>query len=385
MGRDMDCIVVHSAEFLSLHVGRFSHAVTGSLNLYNHVVEVEYTEDNLIVQRSLIATSCVTGLDLQVQGLSEGTTYLPLTARLTIEFDQPLPIWIKGTEYRSMILSLKFDLDTVGELKSIVQRLQEYHGRKLKHGLPPWASWVPGYSPRRRRIIQTVLLLWTIFSVIWAFFQLYQHFKLFREVIAYVSDIIRLKFKPVWNVVHYLVGNTMYYVKAVLHPYLDPLHVLFVTASTPVLRIVSFYWSICKSVYQLLYLPLYAFGNGIYMVLSAVLSPFLVIYQYISAIFGAIGRSLLVPANTLWQFFRVPILSLWMLIRIPGILLYELIFSILLPKIKAPLLVLYRICTNLVSKASRFEYDVQKERIAKIQRFAQRKSTNEPDSKVKTM
>ena len=60
-------------------------------------------------------------------------------------------------------------------------------------GLPFWVSYIPWqlYTKRARILIQWVVLLYSIFSVIWACWQLYRHSHVIRFVVAPILELIK--------------------------------------------------------------------------------------------------------------------------------------------------------------------------------------------------
>ena len=60
-------------------------------------------------------------------------------------------------------------------------------------GLPFWVSYIPRqvYSKRARIIIQWVILFYSVFSVIWACWQLYRHVNVIRYVIQPIISLIK--------------------------------------------------------------------------------------------------------------------------------------------------------------------------------------------------
>lgn len=61
--------------------------------------------------------------------------------------------------------------------------------KKLREGLPDWTPYIPHrvYTPAVRRLIESAITLYTIFSILWAVWQLYRHVDFIR---AYVQPII---------------------------------------------------------------------------------------------------------------------------------------------------------------------------------------------------
>lgn len=61
--------------------------------------------------------------------------------------------------------------------------------KKLREGLPDWTPYIPHrvYTPAVRRLIELIITLYTIFSILWAVWQLYRHVDFIR---AYVQPFI---------------------------------------------------------------------------------------------------------------------------------------------------------------------------------------------------
>ena len=84
------------------------------------------------------------------------------------------------------------DCETVsveGGARGVADIAMSCSEKKLREGLPDWTPYIPHrvYTPAVRRLIESVITLYTIFSILWAVWQLYRHVDFIR---AYVQPII---------------------------------------------------------------------------------------------------------------------------------------------------------------------------------------------------
>ena len=100
------------------------------------------------------------------------------------------------------------------------------HDRKgLKFGLPHWALYIPWwlYSGRVRKAIQLCLLLYTIFSVVWASWQLYRHFNIIHEALQPIVAVLKVYLSTVMS----LVSVFLEFFTDLWTTFLSPLNILF--------------------------------------------------------------------------------------------------------------------------------------------------------------
>ena len=67
-------------------------------------------------------------------------------------------------------------------------------GLTLMEGLPHWILYIPWrlYSGRLRKCIQMCLVLYTIFSVVWASWQLYRHFNIIQVALQPIVSVLKM-------------------------------------------------------------------------------------------------------------------------------------------------------------------------------------------------
>ena len=414
-----------SLPFFACSFGRFSISHEGSLHVFAHHMEIEMKTS------SKVPLSSLSGLDLQTQGLSEGTTYLPLSMKLTLEFLIPLSLHIKGHDYVSNIISFRFDLDKTQSLKPILLQLRKKRPG-LKMGLPVWAPWIPSYTPQRRKTIQMILLLWTIISIIWALCQLYQHIQLFRAVIQYTVNGIYTRFQPLWDALFFTFGISVDLLYALLQPLVEPLHVVIVTVSTPLYHLFTSLWTVSKSLYEVVIIPFTALWSTCSLLLGTFLAPFSTLFTTlmtpitslvttlwsisstvvgscstllgtlltpvstlllnIGESCGTVWKTLIVPARALWLQFKVPFAVLWKMLSGPFMVLWNTIyksfvsiFGNVFTAIRAPVHAVWKFVHTILSNASTFEYDAQKEKLAVIGRLASRKRSRSESNEINTL
>ena len=95
----------------------------------------------------------------------------------------------------------------------------------LKFGLPHWALYIPWwlYSGRVRKAIQLCLLLYTIFSVVWASWQLYRHFNIIQVALQPIVTALKVYLSTVMT----LVSVFLEFFTDLWTTFLSPLNILF--------------------------------------------------------------------------------------------------------------------------------------------------------------
>ncbi len=101
--------------------------------------------------------------------------------------------------------------------------------------LPYWVSYIPVmmYSKRVRRWLQFFIFIYSVFTVIWAMWQLYRHVNVFRYLVGPFIDMLRFYLS-------FLVELFDWAFKVftdLWHTYLSPLNVLRTILFTPVLNL----------------------------------------------------------------------------------------------------------------------------------------------------
>lgn len=114
--------------------------------------------------------------------------------------------------------------------------------------LPFWAPYIPWwlYSRPLRTTIQLVLLLYLVFSMTWALWQLHRHFYIIQAAIAPIIAILRRFVAPILHFMdHFLASFTPIWVQLI-----NPVCILLGTLFTPAIRIVRILWQASKPLVQ---------------------------------------------------------------------------------------------------------------------------------------
>ena len=104
----------------------------------------------------------------------------------------------------------------------------------LTFGLPHWILYFPWwlYSRRLRKIIQICLLLYTIFSIAWATWQLYRHSSSIQVALQPIVDTLKLYFSSVME----LVDIALHTLTDLWMTLISPLNILGGIALTPLIN-----------------------------------------------------------------------------------------------------------------------------------------------------
>ena len=165
--------------------------------------------------------------------------------------------------------------------------------------LPYWASYIPWtlYSMRTRKRLQLFILMYSIFTVLWAMWQLYRHVNIIRILVGpliemlkfYLSSVVET-FDWVFNVFTHL-----------WHTYLSPLNILRTILFAPVFNLLlqlktvfspltgaifnllqnTGLLSIFTVTYSVMGTLLYTLGSVFFSTLSFLLRPLSFVWQYI--------------------------------------------------------------------------------------------------------
>lgn len=295
----------------------------------------------------------LTGIDFVVEGVCEDTSYKPLELKVTLEFNTG----VRYAGHVSRLIAMIMDVEHAVMIKSMIQSFQNHHGRQLKIGLPGWGRWIPWYTPLKRRMIQTIIFTWTIFSIIWAMTQLYQHFTLFRHLIKHLYGKVYHHVAPIWE--KFGLMDLWLSCKELLLVLVEPMQVLFVAISSPLYRLVGIFWKMLLSMYRVMVMPVQSILSFVQYGLSPVFAMVRSIWQ-VAYIFL---KTILYPLQVIWRILYMPVQLLYTIVKEP--------LSKLFHVIKVPFRVAVDLTSKVLSKSSSMEIDVQHERIEKIRRIAQ--------------
>ena len=111
-------------------------------------------------------------------------------------------------------------------IKHLIQQYKHSNNHhKISLGIPKWAHYIPQvlYHPLLRRFITFSLMLWTIFSAIWAFWQLYNNFELFHDVLKPIVQYCFSPFEYFFIMIHtFLLHLTSFWIEI-----FKPIYILF--------------------------------------------------------------------------------------------------------------------------------------------------------------
>ena len=117
---------------------------------------------------------------------------------------------------------------------------EDKEGKKVRltfmEGLPHWTFYFPWwlYSGRVRKTVQICLLLYTIFSVVWATWQLYRHFNVIQVALQPIVDALKLYLSSVME----LVDIALDVFTNLWTTFLSPLNIFRGIALTPLINVV---------------------------------------------------------------------------------------------------------------------------------------------------
>ena len=110
--------------------------------------------------------------------------------------------------------------------------------------LPFWVPYIPWwlYSMPLRRAIQMVLLLYLVFSMTWALWQLHRHFYIIQAAIAPIIAILKRYMAPILLFMdHFLASFTPIWVQLI-----NPVYILLGPLFTPAIYVLRILWQTFK-------------------------------------------------------------------------------------------------------------------------------------------
>lgn len=180
-----------------------------------------------------------------------------------------------------LVAELTFHVNYTGQVRDIIRSLRQakitadaetldqnevvdYTSSKLREGLPDWVQYIPlkMYTPFFRGTIEFVLTFYTIFSILWALWQLYRHVDFIRAYVRPVIDMLINQIKSLDKLIQ--VANAVFeeFTKQWL-AYLKPVYVILSSFAT----------------------PLVACGKQVFMVLCSLLDIVRVTFQPFISVF----------------------------------------------------------------------------------------------------
>lgn len=117
--------------------------------------------------------------------------------------------------------------------------------KKLREGLPDWTPYVPHrvYTPAVRRLIESVITLYTIFSILWAMWQLYRHVDFIRAYVQPIIDALKYHVELMDKCIQFLNSLFEEMTKQWL-AYFKPVYVILSSFASPLIAIGQEAWSV---------------------------------------------------------------------------------------------------------------------------------------------
>ena len=133
--------------------------------------------------------------------------------------------------------------------------------KKLREGLPDWTPYIPHrvYTPAVRRVIELVITLYTIFSILWAVWQLYRHVDFIRAYIQPIIDALKYHVQLMDQCIQFL-NNLFEEMTNQWLAYVKPGYVILSSFASPLIAVGREMWSVIYSIslaFAVVFQPLY--------------------------------------------------------------------------------------------------------------------------------
>ena len=133
--------------------------------------------------------------------------------------------------------------------------------KKLREGLPDWTPYIPHrvYTPTVRRIIELVITLYTIFSILWAVWQLYRHVDFIRAYIQPIIDALKYHVELMDKCIQFL-NKLFEEMTDQWLAYVKPGYVILSSFASPLITVGREMWSVIYSIslaFAVVFQPLY--------------------------------------------------------------------------------------------------------------------------------
>ena len=169
-------------------------------------------------------------------------------------------------------------------------------------GLPYWVGYIPWwlYSKKTRVFIQWLILLYSIITVLWAFWQLYRHVNIIQLALQPIIAALRIHLKYFMETVDVVMAAlTVWWMT-----YLSPLNILLTVFRSQMLQVLLSVRSVFMPLLNALYPMWKLISNS--ALLSSIKALFWVVY-YLAAYVGRLFLGLLSvcsrPLTFLYNFF----------------------------------------------------------------------------------
>ncbi|XP_022810151.1 uncharacterized protein LOC111347158 [Stylophora pistillata] len=146
--------------------------------------------------------------------------------------------------------------------------------RKLREGLPDWTPYIPHrvYSPAVRGLIESVITLYTIFSILWALWQLHRHVDFIRAYMQPIIDALKYHVQLMDECIHFLNGLFEELTEQWL-AYVKPGYVILSSFASPLIAVGREMWFAVVSfstAFAVIFRPLYLLFQPILNILHMV-------------------------------------------------------------------------------------------------------------------
>lgn len=133
--------------------------------------------------------------------------------------------------------------------------------KKLREGLPDWTPYIPHrvYTPGVRRIIELMITLYTIFSILWAVWQLYRHVDFIRAYIQPIIDALKCHVELMDKCIQFL-NNLFEEMTNQWLAYVKPGYVILSSFASPLIAVGHEVWSVISTIslaFAVVFQPLY--------------------------------------------------------------------------------------------------------------------------------
>ena len=222
--------------------------------------------------------------------------------KLSPEGGAPVQTAFVAVQQESCMVKAAFDIHYITDLRDILHSvkvaklkdrkcLQEKHKKgidkhiiiptKIREGLPEWVHYIPAkwYSSTVRKVIEYMLVVYTVLTLLWAVWQLYKH-----------VDFIRRYLRPIFMIIEY---------------YLEMLKSWFRWLDKFAEALTDYWWTYMKPVY-LLATPLYVSLASLFKPLRNVAGLISSIFEPVVKFFKTIAsvlRPLVQPAVSVFSLF----------------------------------------------------------------------------------
>ena len=247
----------------------------------------------------------ITAADLRVSAkfgyLDAMTGTLTVECEKLVEIDNPHHGGSSASS-RSYVLEATFHVNYTGQVRDILRSLRhaklaesETDGetvlgeggtrgvadmtmpcneKKLREGLPDWTPYIPHrvYTPAVRRVIESVITLYTIFSILWAVWQLYRHVDFIRAYVQPIIDALKYHVELMDKFIQFLNSLFEEMTKQWL-AYIKPVYVILSSFASPLIAVGREMWSAFVSIsaiFAVFFQPLYHVFEPLFKVIYMV-------------------------------------------------------------------------------------------------------------------